>query len=148
MKLKGIRYDCGNCGHRADVTVFEKGIVEDIDGTNLEDGVEYRCPKCGSLEVEQCDDVLETTREWAMDALVDRDIRMIKKELDNGEREYVEAIMKCDGTKPIGAFDDHEMEIEFANVFDINIDIIGEATFSARYGFIPENEGENFELGE
>jgi len=130
MKLKGYRYKCKKCGHLADVIAF---------------GEDEKCPICGSEEVCQNDEVLEITREWVFDILVKRDIRMIFEDCANGASDYLDAIFRCEGTKPIGMFSISELEEEFGNVFDQDVLIFTEECFETKYGFVPELDGTNFD---
>jgi len=108
-------------------------------------------PDCGEIDdiVWRYDDVLETTRAWVVSVLVDRDIRMMRKDFDEGLTDYLEAQLKCEDTKPIGAFADDELETEFFDSdFNQRVEILSEESFHKKYGFLLEEEGEHYILGE
>ena len=57
------------------------------------------------------------TREEQIEKLVEKDIRVIKEDLENGDTTYIEAILTGDGWTQYGKMTDQEVAEEYLEAF-------------------------------
>ena len=68
------------------------------------------------------------TRQEVLDTLVQRDVDSIVEAAAKGDTEFVEAIIRCEGTYPLGQLTNEELEKEWFEVYEEKIKIVAKPT--------------------